>query len=292
MSIPPKDGLEQRVSVGTQLAWHLHFPSCQCEQCPNQQSSGGNYTSHQASSHELYSADYGSSAEKSFSAIDSHPFVGGEFVWSGWDYLGEPTLLWDLPRSSYSGILDLAGFKKDRFFLYQSRWRPHLPFAHILPHWYRPDRVGVVTPVHVLSSADEAELFLNGISQGRLQRQEYEYSFRWIEIIYQPGELIIVTYKNGHEWATASRRTTGEPAQLQLTADRNEINADGVGLSFITVEVLDEQGDVVADANNSSLFSLSGNEKIVATDNGNQADMKLFPSMVRNAFGGLALVIV
>jgi len=105
--------------------------------------------------------DFGSSADKVFKSIEQHPFVAGEFVWTGWDHLGEPTPYYAV-RSSYCGIIDLAGFKKDRFYLYQSHWRPDLPMAHILPHWNWPERLGEVTPVHVFTSDDEAEPFLNG----------------------------------------------------------------------------------------------------------------------------------
>ena len=101
-----------------------------------------------------------------FASQEQHPYVGGEFVWTGWDYLGEPTPFYS-SRSSYSGIIDLAGFKKDRFYLYQAHWRPDFPMAHILPHWTWPERVGQVTPVHVFTSGDEAELFLNGKSLGK-----------------------------------------------------------------------------------------------------------------------------
>lgn len=127
---------------------------------------GGDDKNQQISAYELYSVDFGSSADKVFATMDKHPFVAGGFAWSGWDYLGEPTPYY-LSRSSYFGIIDLAGFKKDRFYLYQSRWRPGLPMAHILPHWNWPARLGQVTPVHVFTSGDEAELFLNGKTLGR-----------------------------------------------------------------------------------------------------------------------------
>ena len=113
----------------------------------------------------LYYAAFGASADKVFASQEQHPYVGGEFVWTGWDYLGEPTPF-DSSRSSYSGIIDLAGFKKDRFYLYQAHWRPDFPMAHILPHWTWPERAGQITPVHVFTSGDEGELFLNGKSLG------------------------------------------------------------------------------------------------------------------------------
>ncbi|RYP85001.1 hypothetical protein DL769_001057 [Monosporascus sp. CRB-8-3] len=258
---------------------------------PVSDETGGDSRGLRVSAYELYTSDFGASADKVFGSQDRHPFVAGEFVWSGWDYLGEPTPYYSA-RSSYFGIVDLAGFKKNRYYLYQSRWRPDLKMAHILPHWNWPDRVGEVTPVHVFSAADEAELFLNGVSQGRLQKEEFTYRFRWDEITYEPGELHVVTYKDGEAWANDTMRTTGEAAKLHLTADRTAIFADGYDLAFITTEVLDEEGEWVRSADNAVTFSVSGPGEIVATDNGDPADMVAFPSKERKAFGGLSLVIV
>ena len=162
---------------------------------------GGDSKIRQVSAYELHAVDFGSSADKVFGSLERHPFVAGEFVWTGWDYLGEPTPYYD-SRSSYFGIIDLAGFKKDRFYLYQAHWRPDLPMAHILPHWTWPERVGQVTPVHVFTSGDEAELFLNGRSLGRKKKGPYEYRLRWDDVVYEPGALEVVAYKNGRRWAT------------------------------------------------------------------------------------------
>ena len=131
--------------------------------------SGEDRVKRQVSAYELDSAPFGSPADRVFVSQENNPFAGGEFVWTGWDYLGEPSPF-DSSRSSYSGIVDLAGFKKDRFYLYQAHWRPDFPMAHILPNWTWPDRVGQVTPVHVFTSGDEAELFLNGKSLGRKRK--------------------------------------------------------------------------------------------------------------------------
>src|SRR5262249_19568440 len=148
-------------------------------------------------------------------------------------------------RSSYYGIIDLAGSRKDRFYLYQSRWRPELRFVHILPHWTWPERVGKVTPVHVFTSADEAELFINGKSQGRRKKEPYEYRFRWDYVTYEPGELRVVAYKDGEEWAMSSVKAAGEAAKLTLSADRTSLHADGADLSFITARVADNKGETV-----------------------------------------------
>jgi beta-galactosidase len=258
---------------------------------PVRPGSGGDPKTRQVSAYELYAADFGSSADRAFAAQDQHPYVAGEFVWSGWDYLGEPTPYYT-SRSSYSGIIDLAGFKKDRFYLYQARWRPDLPMAHILPHWTWPERVGEVTPVHVFSSGDEAELFVNGQSQGRKKRAPYEYRFRWDYVVYAPGELKVVTYKDGKEWAVAVMRTAGAPARLEATPDRAMILDDGRDLSFVTVRVADRNGETAPRADNRIAFTVEGPGEIVATDNGDPTSFEPFPSTERNAFNGLCLVIV
>ena len=267
------------------------FPVIEGSSAPVSDSTGGDPKNQHVSAYELYTAAFGASPDKVFAAQDKHPFVGGEFVWTGWDYLGEPTPYYGA-RSSYSGIIDLAGFKKDRFYLYQARWRPDLKFAHILPHWTWADREGKVTPVHVFSSADEAELFLNGKSLGRKKRAAFEYRFRWDDVKYTPGELKVVTYKQGKPWATETLKTAGAAVQLQLTADRKVIRSDGTDLSFITVKVLDKDGKVVPEANHEITFSVSGPAELVATDNGDPADLVAFPSKVRKALSGMALGIL
>jgi beta-galactosidase len=267
------------------------FPVFAGISAPVSDSTGGDPKDKYVSAYDLYTAAFGASPDKVFYAQDHNPFVAGEFVWSGWDYLGEPTPYY-MARSSYSGIIDLAGFKKDRFYLYQSRWRPYLPMAHILPHWTWPGRVGEVTPVHVYTSGDEVELFLNGRSLGRKKKGPFEYRLRWDDVRYEPGELKAVAYKRGKPWATAIVRTAGPAARLRLSADRATIAADGRDLSFITVSVLDAKGVIVPAADNGIHFTVSGPGEIVATDNGNPADMTPFGSSDRAAFSGLALVIV
>jgi len=253
--------------------------------------SGEDRARRQVSAYELYAAAFGSSADKVFASQEKNPYVGGEFVWTGWDYLGEPTPF-DASRSSYSGIIDLAGFKKDRFYLYQAYWRPDLPMAHILPHWTWPERLGHVTPVHVFTSGDEAELFLNGKSLGRKKKAQYEYRLRWDDVVYQPGTLKVVAYKNGKRWATDDVKTAGEPAALKIEPDRSEICADGRDLSFVAVTVTDKKGVTVPPADNRIHFEITGPGEIVATDNGDPTSFESFPSHDRNAFNGLCLAIV
>ncbi|HPT32059.1 MAG TPA: DUF4982 domain-containing protein, partial [Prolixibacteraceae bacterium] len=243
------------------------------------------------SAYELYSAPFGASPDKVFASQDRHPYVAGEFVWSGWDYLGEPTPYY-LCRSSYSGVIDLAGFKKDRFYLYQSRWRPDLPMAHILPHWNWPERKGQITPVHVFTSGDEAELFLNGKSLGRKKKGEFEYRLRWDIVRYEPGELKVVAFKSGKRWAEQKIKTTDQPARLKVTADRRIIKADGKDLSFITLQITDKNGQVVPDAGHLVRFSLEGPGELVATDNGDPCDLTGFSSKDRKAYNGYLLAIV
>ena len=153
------------------------FPVTDGISAPVEDGRGGDPVAQHVSAYELYTAPFGSSADKVLGSLARHPYVAGGFVWSGWDYLGEPTPYYGA-RSSYFGIIDLAGFPKDRFYLYQAAWRPDHPMVHILPHWNWPDRVGQVTPVHVFTSGDEAELFLNGRSLGRKQKGEFEYRLR------------------------------------------------------------------------------------------------------------------
>lgn len=255
---------------------------------------GGDPTNHHVSAYDLYAPSWAASPDKVFEQQDRHPYVAGEFVWTGWDYIGEPTPYDNSSRSSYFGIIDLAGFKKDRYYLYQSRWRSDLPMAHILPHWTWPDdRVGKVTPVHVFTSGDEAELFINDVSVGRKKKSEYDYRLRWDNVTYTPGSVRVVSYRNGAEWATASHTTATAPSSLNITADRTTISADGYDLSFISVAVVDATGNSFPTASNEISFKIaSGKGEIVSTDNGDPTDMTPFPSLTRKAFSGLALAIV
>jgi beta-galactosidase len=267
------------------------FPVYNGTSAPVSDSTGGDPKNRYVSAYELYTAAFGASADKVFASQDKHPYVSGEFVWSGWDYLGEPTPYYSA-RSSYSGIIDLAGFKKDRFYLYQARWRPELRMAHILPHWSWYERTGKIVPVHVFTSGDEAELFLNNRSLGRKKKGQYEYRLRWDSVIYEPGTLRVVTYKNGKLWAADTVKTAGAAVKLQLKADRSVINANGEDLSFITLRITDAKGILAPEADNDITFSVTGPAEIVATDNGHAADLVSFASHERKAFKGMALVIV
>lgn len=267
------------------------FPVSHQLSAPVRDGRGGDSKIRHVSSYELHAVDFGASAEKVFASIDHHPFVAGEFVWTGWDHLGEPTPYYE-SRSSYCGMIDMAGFKKDRFYLYQSHWRPDFPMVYILPHWNWPERVGQVTPVHVFTSGDEAELFINGKSQGKKKKRPFEYRLRWDDVVYEPGELKVIAYRKGKKLGENIVKTTGNPIQLEASADRNKINSDGKDLAFITIRVTDKDGQTIPRAKNLIRFNIEGPGEIVATDNGDPTNLVSFPSHEREAFSGLCLVIV
>jgi beta-galactosidase len=249
----------------------------------------------QVSSYDLYAPWWANTPDVEFEGQDRNPSVAGEFVWTGFDYLGEPAPFSDdtsVSRSSYFGILDLCGFKKDRFYLYQARWRPELPMAHILPHWNWPDRTGKITPVHVYTSGDEAELFLNGQSLGKKKKEPYQYRLRWDSVVYAPGELKVLAYKNGTTWATDIVRTTSSATKLKLTSDNVAVNADGRDLAFITVQIVDMDNHQVPTANNEVRFIISGPGTIEAVGNGDPTNHDPFQSDRYKAFHGQCLLII
>ena len=273
----------------------------------------------QVTSYDVAYPAWASTPDQQWTLLDKFPAVMGEFVWTGFDYIGEPTPYYgdmtglkpdswgyketlamlkkqgvtEVPsRSSYFGIMDLAGFKKDRFYLYQSRWRPELPMAHILPHWNWPERKGQITPVHVYTSGDEAELFLNGKSLGRKKKGQYEYRLKWDDVVYQPGDLKVIAYKNGVEWAEDVMRTTETPSALSVSADRPAVRSDGSDLIYITVRIEDKNKLLVPRSNNLVNFTIEGPGKIVAVDNGDATSHEPFQASAMKAFNGLCLVIV
>jgi beta-galactosidase len=275
----------------------------------------------QMSSYDLYAPPWATTPDTEFRGQDKSPFVAGEFVWTGFDYLGEPTpynsdlsnlLNFSDPaakaamekelkelgrirvpsRSSYFGIIDLAGFKKDRFYLYQARWRPGLRMAHILPHWNWPDRVGQVTPVHVYTSGDKAELFLNGKSLGLKTRGPLEYRLRWDDVVYQPGVLEVVAYKDHARWAHEVVKTTGPAAKLTLSPNSVTLKADGQDLCYVTAAIADKDGLQVPRSKNHVAFEITGPGEVIATDNGDATSFEPFQASEHSAFNGLCLAIV
>ena len=282
---------------------------------------GGGQADFQVSDYDLYAPPWATPPDAEFRGQDDAPFTGGEFVWTGFDYLGEPTpynadttnLLnfqdpverakmagqlkalgkLEVPsRSSYFGIVDLAGFPKNRYYEYQARWRAGLPMAHLLPHWTWPDRVGEVTPVMVFTSGDEAELFLNGQSLGRQKKGPREYRLRWDDVKYAPGELKVVAYKDGKEWATDTVKTAAAPAKIRLRAEAPEVQADGKNLVFVDATITDQNGTPVPRTANTLKFTVTGPARIVATDNGDATSHASFQSPGCKAFDGKCLVIL
>jgi len=253
------------------------------------------FFNYQVSSYDLYAPPWAYPPDVEFEAQDRNPSIAGEFVWTGFDYLGEPTPFGDdsLPsRSSYFGIVDLCGFKKDRFYIYQARWKPDLPTAHILPHWNWPERVGLVTPVHVYTSGDEAELFLNGRSLGRETKEQFKYRLRWDDVKYVPGELKVVTYKNGKKWAEDVIKTSGEGFKINLGAETKIIKADGCDLAFITAKIVDKNGAMVPIADNLVQFTVNGPGVIAAVGNGDPTNHRSFQSERYEVFHGQCMLIV
>ncbi|TSA34591.1 MAG: DUF4982 domain-containing protein [Porphyromonadaceae bacterium] len=259
---------------------------------------GNDYQNWQISSYDLTKPDWGCTPDDQFRVNAKFPHLLGEYVWTGFDYLGEPTPYnsdeTNSPsRSSYFGIVDLAGFPKDRFYLYQSQWRPDLPMAHILPHWNWKERIGQITPVHVYTSGDEAELFVNGKSQGRkAMRLGQDFRLVWDSVRYEPGKVEVIAYKNGKKWATDVVKTTGKPVRLTLTANQKTIFSDRPDLAYITVQVQDKEGFTVPRSHPLIRFEIEGPGEIVATDNGDATSFVPFQSHEREAFNGLALAIV
>lgn len=222
----------------------------------------------------------------------------GEFVWTGYDYLGEPTPYdeyWP-SRSSYFGICDLAGLPKDRYYLYRSHWNKNDHTIHLLPHWTWPDRVGKVTPVYCYTDYPSAELFVNGKSQGRITKSDTarldRYRLRWRDVIYQPGELKVVVYdENGNKAGQQVVRTAGKPKRLLLEPERKTINADGNDLAYITVSLVDKKGTLCPDAANRLQFSVTGAGTYKAACNGDATSLEPFTEPQMCLFHGQLVVV-
>jgi beta-galactosidase len=261
----------------------------------------------QVDSYDFNAAEWSDIPDVEFKLMHDDRFVAGEFVWTGFDYLGEPTPFPKEAKGSYFGIVDLCGIPKDRYYLYRSYWRPDTTTIHILPHWNWPDRVGKPVPVFVYTNSDSAELFLNGKSLGkrtkgqaidrpRTESSYYDptflYRLRWNDVIYEPGELKVITYKDDKQIGSAAIRTAGKPASLRLTPDRTRLSASGDDLCFALVEAIDSSGNFCPLGDNLVEFSVAGQAKIAAVGNGNPLSLEPFQARQRKLFFGKALVLV
>ncbi len=246
----------------------------------------GGYT---VSAYDNVSAPWGSTHEESIKALLKSKHVSGMYIWTGFDYLGEPTPYSWPARSSYFGIVDLAGFPKDVYYLYQSIFT-NKPVLHIYPHWNwkQGDTVDVVS---YYNNADEVELFLNGKLLGIRKKSGDDLHVMW-RVKYEPGVIKAISRKDGKVVLTKEIKTAGKPAKIILTADRNNIKADGNDLSFITAKVVDAKGNVVPDADNLIEFTAKGEGEVIATDNGLQTSLEPFKSNKHKAFNGLCLAVV
>ena len=232
---------------------------------------------------------WGSHHEENLIFLNSQPFVAGQYIWTGFDYIGEPTPYGWPARSSYFGIVDLAGFPKDVYYLYQSEWTD-APVLHLFPHWnWTPGEQ--IDMWCYYNNADEVELYVNGVSQGVRSKDAEHLHVVW-NVTFEPGTVKVVARKEGVETASQEIHTAGEPAQIRLTPDRSTIKADGKDLSFITVEILDEDGNLCPNADNLVEFSIAGKGFIAGVDNGSPISLERFKDSKRKAFYGKCLVVV
>jgi len=272
------------------------------------------YPDHQSSGYDVEHCGWSNLPEDDFMRQEDHSWSMGEFIWTGIDYLGEPTPYYsDWPsHSSLFGAVDLAGIPKDRFYLYRSHWNKTSPTLHILPHWTWPDRVGEVTPIFVYTSYPEAELFINGKSQGRQRKdrsitidatenaesfknftRQKRYRLMWMDTKYEPGEVKVVAYNDAGEVAEEKViRTAGKPHHLELVADRTTLTADGRDIAFVTVRVVDKDGNLIPDDARLLNFRVTGAATFRAAASGNPASLDAFHLPRHHAFSGQLVTLV
>ena len=266
---------------------------------PVEASDSKTYTDGQCSSYDVEYCPWSNLPDDDWRMQDDRDYTIGEFVWTGYDYLGEPSPYdeyWP-SRSSYFGICDLAGLPKDRYYLYRSHWRKDDATLHVLPHWTFPGREGETTPVYCYTSWPSAELFVNGKSQGRIVKNPNtrldRYRLRWNNVKYEPGEIKVVAYDyDGTAKGEKIIRTAGAPARIVLKADRNSISSKGEDLSFVTVSVVDKNGTPCATANNNMKFAVSGAGKFRVACNGDATSLVAFNSTEMPLFSGELVVVV
>lgn len=264
---------------------------------PVEKASMKKYPDFQSSSYDLEYCSWSNLPDDDFVLQDDKPWVMGEFVWTGFDYLGEPTpydQAWP-SRSSYFGICDLAGLPKDRYYLYRSRWNTEEETLHILPHWNWEGREGQVTPVFVYTSYPKAELFINGISQGIKEKNhnshQNRYRLMWMNTRYEPGELKVVAYnEDGNPAMEKKIKTAGEPYQIILDADKKVMQADGEDMVFVTVSVVDKNGIPCPTAHNQLTFEVKGAAGYRAACNGDATSLEMFHKPSMKLFSGKLVV--
>ena len=266
---------------------------------PVEASDSKTYADGQCSSYDVEYCPWSNLPDDDWRMQDDRDYTIGEFVWTGYDYLGEPSPYdeyWP-SRSSYFGICDLAGLPKDRYYLYRSHWRKDDATLHVLPHWTFPGRDGETTPVYCYTSWPSAELFVNGKSQGRIVKNPAtrldRYRLRWNNVKYEPGEIKVVAYDyDGTPKGEKIIRTAGAPARIVLKADRNSISSKGEDLSFVTVSVVDKDGNPCPTATNKMKFNVSGAAKFRAACNGDATSLVAFNSTEMPLFSGELVVVV
>lgn len=252
----------------------------------------GQYTdpTYQCSSYDNHHVPWGTTHENMWDIVKHTPWCSGQFIWTGWDYIGEPTPFSYPAHSSYFGVIDLAGFPKDAFYFYQSEWTSQT-VLHLFPHWnwLRGQDVDLWC---YYNNADEVELFINGKSQGvRRKADDHQYRVQW-RVKFEPGTAKVVSRKNGKIVATQINYTAGAPDHIRLTPDRKEMSADGKSLTFVTIEILDKDGHLCPNAMNQIFFSTEGNVRIEGVDNGAQWSLERYKDNKRRALYGKCLVVL
>lgn len=246
--------------------------------------------SFKCSAYDNMHASWSSTHEETWDVVKHNDFVGGQFIWTGFDYIGEPTPYAYPARSSYFGIVDLAGFPKDTYYMYQSEWTDK-PVLHLFPHWNWIEGQTIDMWCYY-NQADEVELFINGESQGIRQKQDsHQYHVMW-RVNFVPGEVKVVARQNGKVVREKVIRTAGAPHHIRLTSDRNSLPADGKSLAFVTVEILDKDGNLCPNAENQVFFDVEGGAVIAGVDNGCQTSLERFKDNNRKAFSGKCLVVL
>lgn len=232
-------------------------------------------------------ASWSGTHEQTWDVVKNTPFVSGQFIWTGWDYIGEPTPYRFPARSSYFGIIDLAGFPKDIYYMYQSEWTSK-PVLHLFPHWnWIPGQT--IDMWCYYNNTDDVELFVNNVSQGLRHKQPHEYHVKW-RVKFEPGEVRVVARKNGNIVREQTIHTAGTPDHIRLTADRSS-NTHG-GLVFVNAEIVDKDDNLCPWADNQIFFNVNGEASIAGVDNGSQTSMERFKANNRKAFFGRCMIVL